>query len=68
MVKQTKEARWAVGGNAPVMANRLALEGASVLIGAHSTPYIKFSDHVKGIRYTHSCVQPADWRCCSDLC
>lgn len=48
MVKETKEARWAVGGNAPVMANRLALEGASVLLGARSTPYMKFPDHVKG--------------------
>ncbi|XP_078413411.1 ADP-dependent glucokinase isoform X2 [Cetorhinus maximus] len=30
--------RWSLGGNAPVMANRLAKEGCEVLMGSHLTP------------------------------
>jgi len=41
--------RWSQGGNAPVMANRLAMEGCEVLLGARTTPNVKFSDHVRGV-------------------
>ncbi|XP_072032640.1 ADP-dependent glucokinase-like [Amphiura filiformis] len=47
-------AAWAIGGNALVMANRLAMEGCDVLLGGSVTPRLKemLHDHVKvlGIR------------------
>ena len=39
--KQIQGARIALGGNAPVMANRFALEGAEVLLAAQSSPHFK---------------------------
>ncbi|XP_060687329.1 ADP-dependent glucokinase [Hemiscyllium ocellatum] len=41
LVKATQglpRVRWSLGGNAPVMANRLAKEGCEVLIGSRLTP------------------------------
>ncbi|KAG8444105.1 hypothetical protein GDO86_009335 [Hymenochirus boettgeri] len=36
--KGLSELRWALGGNAPVMANRLATEGCDVLLGGRLSP------------------------------
>ncbi|KAM9317452.1 ADP-dependent glucokinase-like [Gastrophryne carolinensis] len=36
--KRLPEMRWALGGNAPVMANRLAAEGCNVLLGGRLSP------------------------------
>ncbi|KAM4772796.1 ADP-dependent glucokinase-like [Rhinophrynus dorsalis] len=36
--KSLSEMRWALGGNAPVMANRLATEGCDVLLGGRLSP------------------------------
>ncbi|OCT77818.1 ADP-dependent glucokinase [Xenopus laevis] len=36
--KSLTEMRWALGGNAPVMANRLATEGCDVLLGGRLSP------------------------------
>ncbi|XP_053315960.1 ADP-dependent glucokinase-like [Spea bombifrons] len=36
--KRLSEMRWALGGNAPVMANRLAAEGCDVLLGGRLSP------------------------------
>lgn len=36
--KRLSEMRWALGGNAPVMANRLAAEGCNVLLGGRLSP------------------------------
>uniref|UniRef100_A0A8C5WC47 ADP-dependent glucokinase n=1 Tax=Leptobrachium leishanense TaxID=445787 RepID=A0A8C5WC47_9ANUR len=36
--KNLTEMRWALGGNAPVMANRLAAEGCDVLLGGRLSP------------------------------
>jgi len=49
--KQLKISRSALGGNAPVMAKRLAMEGCSVLLGA------KMSEET--VKYLHSGVQLA---------
>ncbi|ESO93611.1 hypothetical protein LOTGIDRAFT_118992 [Lottia gigantea] len=35
--------RWALGGNAPAMANRMALEGLDVLLGSRLTPNLASS-------------------------
>ena len=43
--EQLEDARVALGGNAPVMANRFALEGAQVLLGAKMTPKLKQTIH-----------------------
>ncbi|MGH0162732.1 UNVERIFIED_CONTAM: hypothetical protein FKN15_068084 [Acipenser sinensis] len=42
--------RWALGGNAAVMANRLASEGCDVLLGGRFSPEVTevLSDHVTG--------------------
>ncbi|XP_069464028.1 ADP-dependent glucokinase-like [Ambystoma mexicanum] len=36
--KKLSEMRWSLGGNAPVMANRLAREGCEVLLGGRLSP------------------------------
>lgn len=48
IAQKVKDARWAVGGNAPVMANRLAMEGSEVLLGARVSPNVNFPDFVTG--------------------
>lgn len=46
--------RWAVGGNAPVMAGRMATEGCDVLLGGSFSPDFTdvLSQHITGIQ-TH---------------
>ncbi|MEE6474931.1 hypothetical protein FKM82_010543 [Ascaphus truei] len=46
--KRLSEMRWALGGNAPVMANRLAEEGCEVLLGGRLSPEEKslLSEHI----------------------
>lgn len=43
--------RWAVGGNAPVMAGRMATEGCDVLLGGSFSPDFTdvLSQHITGI-------------------
>ncbi len=43
--------RWAVGGNAPVMAGRMATEGCDVLLGGSFSPDFAdvLSQHITGI-------------------
>ncbi|XP_074650217.1 ADP-dependent glucokinase-like [Tubulanus polymorphus] len=44
MVKAAKESahtRWEFGGNAPVMANRFAMEGCNVLLGGRASTHLK---------------------------
>lgn len=45
--------RWSVGGNAPVMAGRMATEGCEVLLGGSFSPDFTdvLSQHITG-RYT----------------
>lgn len=53
--------RWAVGGNAPVMASRMATEGCDILLGGSFSPDFTdvLSPHITGTRpkdtycYTH---------------
>lgn len=47
--------RWAVGGNAPVMAGRMATEGCDVLLGGSFSPDFTdvLSQHIMGI-YTQA--------------
>ncbi|XP_040206715.1 ADP-dependent glucokinase-like [Rana temporaria] len=47
--KRLPEMRWALGGNAPVMANRLAAEGCDVLLGGRLSQEEAsvLSDHIK---------------------
>lgn len=47
--------RWAVGGNAPVMAGRMATEGCDVLLGGSFSPDFTdiLSQHITGI-HTHT--------------
>lgn len=52
--------RWAVGGNAPVMAGRMATEGCDVLLGGSFSPDFNdvLSQHITGIHthaHTHTC-------------
>ncbi|XP_067941684.1 ADP-dependent glucokinase-like [Watersipora subatra] len=49
MTQRYENTRWEVGGNAPVMAKRLALEGSEVLLGAQRSPNVVFGEHVTGI-------------------
>ena len=46
--KKDENTRWAVGGNAPVMAKRLAMEGSEILLGARQSPNVVFGEHIKG--------------------
>lgn len=48
--------RWAVGGNAPVMASRMATEGCDVLLGGSFSPDFTdvLSEHITG-------TQPPVW-------
>ncbi len=47
--------RWAVGGNAPVMAGRMATEGCDVLLGGSFSPDFTdvLSQHITGT-HTHT--------------
>lgn len=49
--------RWAVGGNAPVMAARMATEGCDVLLGGSFSPDFTdvLSQHITGTQ-THATV------------
>ena len=38
--EKSEKYHYAVGGNAPVMATRFAIEGASVILAAKRTPYL----------------------------
>ena len=55
--------RWAVGGNAPVMASRMAAEGCDVLLGgSFSTDFNDmFSEHIMG-KTTRSSITRERWR------
>lgn len=50
--------RWAVGGNAPVMAARMATEGCDVLLGGSFSPDFTdvLSQHITGTQ-THQCAE-----------
>lgn len=50
--------RWAVGGNAPVMAARMATEGCDVLLGGSFSPDFTdvLSQHITGTQ-THQCCE-----------
>lgn len=61
--------RWAVGGNAPVMAARMATEGCDVLLGGSFSPDFTdvLSQHITGTQ-KHQCseglvVHPFTSRC-----
>lgn len=51
--------RWAVGGNAPVMAGRMATEGCDVLLGGSFSPDFTdvLSQHITGT-HTHTHTKP----------
>lgn len=51
--------RWAVGGNAPVMAGRMANEGCDVLLGgSYSTDFVDvLPEHITGTSH-NSLPQP----------
>ena len=46
-VQRYQETKWVVGGNAPVMAQRLVTEGSEVLLGARTSPNVIFGNHIK---------------------
>jgi len=52
MSRNIPGARLAMGGNAPVIAHRLAIEGAEILLAARFTPESlqELPDNVKGIQ------------------
>ena len=51
MARQTPGARLAMGGNAPAMARRLAMEGAEILLAARFTKESMktIPDSIKGL-------------------
>lgn len=54
--------RWAVGGNAPVMAGRMAIEGCDVLLGGSFSPDFTdvLSQHITGTPFLPSRI----YQCC----
>ena len=50
LARSLKNVRTAVGGNAPVMANRFAIEGCDVLLGAKvsGSLFSNLNKHIKG--------------------
>ncbi|XP_062544074.1 ADP-dependent glucokinase [Armigeres subalbatus] len=56
---QAAEPRWALGGNAPVIGSRLAIEGADVVLGAKMSAKLK--SHLRpDVRLTGSLIQDDD--------